>query len=207
MKKLFLLLFSLLLIINCSRDNDDSSDSFVAVMPPETQTGANTFGVTIKGKIYVPRDPIGFSTMPNGKGVTFWGSPDNYSYNELEVIDGASDAGFKMVIHIQKLQELGKAIYVLQKSNFQNGIDSVDKTHIYFSVWDDKIKNYAYYGSIENQGEINIKRFDGSLTSNWIFSGTFKGKFVRKDNPEEIIEITDGRFDFNLNTLPNHPFP
>lgn len=192
----------MLLIISCNRDNDESSDEFVAVLPPETQTGANTFGVTIKGKIYVPRDPTGFSTMPNGKGVTFWGSPDNYSYNELEVIDGASDAGFKMVIHIQKLQELGKAIYVLQKSNFQNGIDSVHETHIYFSVWDEKIKNNAYYGSIENQGELNITRH-----SNGIISGNFKGKFVREDNLDEIIEITNGRFDINSATISNHPFP
>ncbi len=33
------------------------------------------------------------------------------------------------------------------------------------------------------------------------------GKFARYDIPNDIIEITDGRFDINLNTLPNHPFP
>ena len=52
------------------------------------------------------------------------------------------------------------------------------------------ISNYAYYGSIEDLGEINITR-----NSNDIVSGNFKGKFVRYDNPNEFISIVDGRFD------------
>ncbi|WP_447951423.1 hypothetical protein [Chryseobacterium koreense] len=206
MKTLIIHLFTFVVLFSCSRGDNSTKDP-VFSLPPETQIGANTFGVTIKGKVYVPRDPTGSSTMPNGKGMIFWGSPDHFSYNEIEVVDGASSVGFKIVLHIENLQKNGVGKYVLQKSNFLNGIDSIKDNHIFFKIWDPNISNYAYYGSIANQGEIQIKRFDGSLTTNWILSGTFGGRFARNDNATDIIEISDGRFDLNLNTLPNHPFP
>ena len=97
--------------------------------------------------------------------------------------------------------------YQLKTSNFHDGIDSTPVNQIFFKIWDANISNYAYYGSIENQGGIKITRFNGTITTNWILSGTFQGKFVRYDNPNAFITITDGRFDLNLNTLPNTTFP
>jgi hypothetical protein len=51
MKTIFLFMFFAL--AGCS--NDDAKNAIK--LPPETQTGANTFGVTINGKVYIPRDP------------------------------------------------------------------------------------------------------------------------------------------------------
>ena len=93
---------------------------------------------------------------------------------------------------------------ILKQSNFQNGIDSTPLTNIFFKIWDKNINNYAYYGSIENEGLISITRHD---TLNFITSGNFTGKFVKYDNPNEFIQITDGRFDINWITLENTPFP
>ena len=205
MKNLIFILTALLLL-GC-RDSNKADDGFHAVLPPETQTGANTFGVTINGKVYVPRDPTGVNVGTTAKGMIFWGAPDNVSWNEIEIKDGASAVGFQMIIHLQNLQSIGVAQYTLKQSNFHNGIDSIPDNHIYFKIWDNNINNYAYYGSVENQGIINITKFNGSLTQNWILSGNFSGKFVRYDNPNDFITISDGRFDLNLNTLPNHPFP
>ena len=173
------------LLASCSKDNPISSQ-----LPPETQTGANTFGVTINGKVYIPRDPTGFSTFPSSKGMIFWLAPDDISWNELEIKDGASAIGFNLWIHIQNLKTLGVGKYVLHNSNFHNSIDSTPFNHIYFEIWNSSLSNYVYYGSVENQGEINITK-----NSNYITSGNFKGKFVRYDNPNEFITITDGRFD------------
>jgi hypothetical protein len=198
MKKQILTLLAIILLTSCSKD--DSKDP-IFQLPPETQTGANTFGVTINGKIYIPRDPTGSSTNPSTKGLSFWGSPDNVSWNELKVKDGASAVGFNMVIHIQNLQTLGVHQYILQQSNFLDQVDSVPFTHIFFKIWDANISNYAYYGSIGNQGELNITR-----NSNDITSGNFKGKFVRYDNPNDFIIITDGRFDIGPG-LYNKVFP
>ena len=90
----------------------------------------------------------------------------------------------------------------LYKSNFQSRIDSIPNRHIYFKIWDSAISNYAYYGSIANEGVINITRLDSGITS-----GNFSGKFVRSDNPNDFIIINEGRFDINTITLDSHPFP
>ena len=183
-----------LLLIGCSSDSNLGYS-----LPPETQTGANTFGVTIKGKVYIPRDPTGGDIGAPAHGMILWGTSD-FSWTELEVKDGASAVGFKIYIHLQPLASVGKII--LHQSNFHNSIDSTPYSHIYFKIWDPNISNYAYYGSVENQGEINITKLSGGIVS-----GNFKGKFVRYDDPNDFIQITDGRFDINSFTLPNAIFP
>ena len=107
-----------------------------------------------------------------------------------------------MIIHLQNFYTLGIGKYILKQSNFHDQIDSTPFTHIYFKIYDKNINNYAYYGSVENEGELNNTRH-----SNGIISGNFKGKFVRYDNPNEFIQITDGRFDINTTTLDTAVFP
>ena len=57
MKKLIYIL-SFITLTACSND-DNTTKNPTFSLPPETQTGANTFGVTINGKVYIPRDPTG----------------------------------------------------------------------------------------------------------------------------------------------------
>lgn len=195
MKTTILFFMTFVLLSSCTKDNPTK-----AQLPPETQTGANTFGVTINGKVYIPRDPTGGNgVFPSSKGMTLWGT-SNYSWSEVEVKDGASTVGFQMIIHFHPLSSTVQII--LQQSNFHDNVDSTPFPHIYFKIWDANISNYAYYGSAENQGEVNV-----TLLDNGIFSGNFKGKFVRYDNPNEFITIKDGRFDINGFTLPNTVFP
>ena len=191
------LILIIFLLLACNNRNN-SDNELNPKLPPETQVGANTFGVTIKGKVYVPRDPTGVNVGISGHGMIFWASPGSSDWDELEVIDGKSAVGFQIFVHIQNLKTIGVGKYILQKSNFHHGIDSVPFSNIYFKIWDSNIGNYAYYGSVENQGEINITRYD---LPNRIVSGTFKGNFVRYDNPNEYINITDGRFDLNWFTV------
>ena len=198
MKTKILILFVLLFQMSCNKDSETTKQDPVFQLPPETQIGANTFGVTINGKVYIPRDRKGTGYAPTTHALVVWRNPD-FTWYEIEAFDGASPLGFQIYIHMQPLV-LGKL--VLNKSNFHKDVDSIPFTHIYFNVWDSKINKYAYYGSIENEGEINITKLAGG-----ILSGNFKGKFFRYDNPEEIIEITDGRFDINGFTLPNQIFP
>ena len=201
MKTIILLVF--LAITSCNKDSVKQDP--IAQLPPETQTGANTFGVTINGKVYIPRTPTGVNVGGTPQAVRFWRSPDaEHIYDDLEIVDGASNVGFKIIIHLQNLFLNGNGQYVLKQSNFQEQGDSIPFNQIYFKIWDSKISNYAYYGSIENEGKVYVTRYD---FANRIFSGNFSGKFVRYDNPNEFITITDGRFDINWNTIQNHPFP
>ena len=182
---------------SCTKDAEKGDPVFA--LPPETQTGANTFGVTINGKVYVPRDPNGGGINPSSKGMTLFGAT-NFSWYDLAIKDGKSSVGFNMLIHMPQITTVGKVI--LSQSDFKEQYDSGTFTHIHFKIWDANIRNYAYYGSVADQGELNITRL-----SNGIRSGNFMGKFVRYDNPNEFITITDGRFDINSFTLQNHPFP
>jgi hypothetical protein len=204
MKTIFLTLLTFVLLTSCSKDDNKVVVDKTFQLPAETQTGANTFGVTIRGKVYVPRTPTGINIGPTQRAMTLWASPGSTDWDELEVIDGKSAVGFQIFVHIQNLKILGVQQYSLHQSNFNNGIDSVSFSNIYFKIWDSSISNYAYYGSIENQGEINITRYD---LPNRIVSGTFKGKFARFDNANDIIEITDGRFDLNWFTVQSVLFP
>ena len=195
---LFLMLsLSGLMGTSCTKDAEKGDPVFA--LPPETQTGANTFGVTINGKVYVPRDPNGGGINPSSKGMTLFGAT-NFSWYDLAIKDGKSSVGFNILIHMPQITTVGKVI--LSQSDFKEQYDSGTFTHIHFKIWDANIRNYAYYGSIADQGELNITRL-----SNGIRSGNFMGKFVRYDNPNEFITITDGRFDINSFTLQNHPFP
>lgn len=201
MKQIILIFLNALVLAGCS-----TNDSTKSKLPPITQTGANTFGVTIKGKVYIPRDPTGVSVGPEGHAVIFTANfPD--PWRELIIVDGASDVGFKMIIHFKDLVNQGVGNYILKQSDFKDNIDSAPIDHIYFKIFDYTIGNYVYYGSVENQGNITVTRFNGGYMQDWILSGTFSGKFAKYGDPNDVIEITDGRFDFNLNTLYNHVFP
>jgi hypothetical protein len=202
MKTIFLTFLTFVLLTSCSKDDNKAVIDKTFQLPAETQTGANTFGVTINGKVYVPRDPTGVNVGgATAKGMRLVGggvSPNEYT--EIVVVDGASTVGFKITFHIQNLLNVGN--YTLKQSNFQDQADSVLLNHIFFKIWDNNIRNYAYYGSVEDQGVIDLKRHDSG-----IISGIFSGKFVRYDNPNEYLTISDGRFDINSFTVQNHLFP
>ena len=202
MKHIILFFLTTLLLAGCSSDDSNKNK-----LPPITQTGENTFGVTIKGKVYIPRDPTGVSVGPDVHAVIYTGGYADTTWRELIIVDGASSVGFKMIIHFKNLVNQGVGNYILKQSNFKDNIDSAPIDHIYFKIFDYSIGNYVYYGSLENQGNIIVTRFNGSLTQNWILSGTFTGKFAKYGDPNDVIDINDGRFDFNLNSLSSHVFP
>jgi hypothetical protein len=194
----------LILLTGCSKDN---SGDPTFTLPPETQIGANTFGVTINGKVYVPRDPIGFNIGGDTpKGIELLGS-STANWLDLKIVDGASSVGFKMIIHFKDLNVFGVGKHPLSNSNFYGNVDSIDADHLFFMIWNKAIKNYSYYGSIAGQSEVNVTRFNKDNNQNWILSGNIKGKFSLYNSPNEIIEINDGRFDINLNTIRYQPFP
>lgn len=76
-------LILLLALSSCTKDSATKDPTFS--LPPETQAGANTFGVTINGKVYVPRDPKGIS-RPDMK----YKGDSTLPWSEIVVIDGPS---------------------------------------------------------------------------------------------------------------------
>lgn len=204
MKSTILLLFFAL--SSCTKDSTKQDP--VAQLPPETQTGANTFGCTINNQVFYPRD--GSGNLGGGtadKGLIFWGSPDgppNYVWNEIDCgnfKDGKPAS--RMIIHLQGLATNGVGEYTWKSTNFLKSIDGLPQNYLFVKVFDATSNTYKYYGSYENSGKVNLTRYD---FVNRIVSGNFSGKLRLKDGTEEI-DIVNGRFDLKWSTLSETPFP
>lgn len=200
MKNLIFLL--LCIVICCSRDNDTETDN-TSQLPAETQTGANTFGCLVNGKLFYPRDGS-FSTAGSANAVTWWGSSSStYQYDELDVNnfkDGKPINNFWM--HLHDIPTKGTGEYIWMDSNFKHGIDGLMQNYVYVKAFDYNTSTWKWYTSYENSGKTIITKYGGQP----IVSGTFSGK-LRSADGKETIEIIYGRFDINTATIGNQNFP
>jgi hypothetical protein len=201
MKTKILTALILLLVLSCNKDDD--TNEFTPTLPAITQEGKNTFGCYINGVLLTPRDGTGTFNSPD-HGMIFWGSPTNYNYYEIDIRDYKSESGALMNIHILNLSEVQENIYVLNESNCEDNVDSNINNNIYCRILDQQTQTYKWYCSIENGGILNITRYD---FDNRIVSGTFNCTVQNRDNPEETIEITEGRFDIKWDILSETIFP
>ena len=196
--KTTILLLSLFMMMQSSCNKND--DGFTPTLPPITQTGENTFGAYINGRLLTPRSGATGSLGHPASGMLFsgFGEPPNYFYNQIEIKDFKSGTGGLMDIHIIDLHENGEGTFVINESNCFDGIDANPSINIRCRWWDEATQLFKWYCSIENGGTITITHYD---FENRIVSGTFSTTAVNEDNPDDIIEITQGRFDINWGTL------
>ena len=199
MKNLITVLL-LTLLTGCSNDSDSNPES---LLPAITQTGANTFGCLIDGKLFIPRDGTGIWSG-NDPGLSYLGGYPEGAYNEIDIRDYKSEKTTRMLIHLHNLYQIGVADYIINESNGMSNVDGLNHTYLHCKVFNKSTNSYQYYRSFENSGTIKITRYD---FTNGIVSGTFSCRVKNSSNPEDIIEITNGRFDINGYTLPNIVFP
>jgi hypothetical protein len=202
MKNLITILF-VALLSSCSDDSNNPESQ----LPPITHTGENTFGCLIDGRIFIPRDGTGTWAGPDN-AVSIYGDPTgNNQYTEIEVRDYKSQRTAKLLIHIQNLHQIGIGNYVINESNGMSSIDGPNHTYLYCRVFNQSTNSYQYYRSYENSGSINITRYEITPNVSFFISGTFNCSVKNSADPNDVIEITNGRFDFNGATLPNTVFP
>lgn len=191
MKNLILILLTAVSLSCCSKDDNKSPNQ----LPPETHTGANTFGAIINRQIMVPRNSIGY-IPPGGKhNAVSYTETDNWE--EIRASDGKTNLGsiYIYIINKDKIAPLKTGNYDVDNSNGALSYSLAENIMITAIVYDNTGKAKIYL-SIANTGTINITRSDNN-----IISGTFSCKLRFKDNPNDIIEIKEGRFDFNKNTI------
>lgn len=185
-----------LIFVGCSKKDE----GFTPTLPPITQTGENTFGCYVNGVLITPR---------NGTG-TFYG-PDSGMYvagsfgphHDIRVHDFASDRTSSITIRIKYLDSLGVNTYIVNESGCSlSNIPS--NNNIFCRVFDFEEGIYKTYCSFENSGIIEITRHD---VDNNILSGTFSGKVRNMNDSNDIVEITNGRFDIKRLTVYNTVFP
>ena len=200
MKKIFLLLLSFI-AISCSKDN--STETPADQLPPITTTGANTAGCIINGKVLIPKNgsqAIGGSPLYglnlNTQG-TFY--PNRNGYWQLEIANKKDINGVGIILWIKNMS-VGNGDYLVDQSNGELYFYGPNNNQIIAGITENGT-NKTYWSS-QSAGIIKITRSDLGYGIA-MFSGTFNCTLYNKDNPNEIIQITDGRFDINALTL-NH---
>lgn len=167
MKFFFFLALAFIGLI-CCKDRDQDQ----AILPPATQTGANTGGALIDGKIWVAKDE--YPTLNGGGGNSTIYEQANGEYKMKIVFRQVDNLENRIVIYISDVSEITAKTYILDENNvagYENGLD-------YY------ITNIGYTGSI------TFSKFD---RVNKIASGIFN--FKAKNTEGKIVTVTDGRFD------------
>ena len=171
MKKILFITLSIVFLYSCNRDQDTDS------LPEATQSGKNTGGALVDGKVWVAK--IESSSAIQGGNNTYLQS-DPITGREIMTItlrnyqNPVSDA---IEMDINSMQEITAGTYLL------NGID---ENHAV-------IKNGGngyYTDDSNNTGSITLTKFDRSKK---IISGTFQ--FKAKNNAGNVITVSEGRYD------------
>ena len=198
MKTTLLVLF--LALASCSKNNDIPQTP-QDQLPPVTTIGANTAGCIINGKVLIPKNgsqAIGGSPLFGlnfNAGNNFW--PDKNDYWQLEIANKNDTNSSGVILYIKNMTT-GNGTYVINQSNGELYDDGPNNNQIIAGIKENGI--YKTYWSATIAGSISITRSD-LFAGTSIYSGTFSCTLYNKDNPAEIIQITDGRFDINTFTL------
>ncbi len=188
MKKPFLRLpgllsvLALLLFSTCQKDK----------LPPETQEGKNTFGCKINGKNWVPDGGPGFAgAKPISGGFVVMYDEQKKEFVAIEIKANSSNGetvGFYLSTHL-----IG---------NYDLNADTPIKPFSFTP------KNYGLYFSESKSQYVTNSKATGivtvtqsGLSKTGIISGTFSFRCSNVKNPNETVEITNGRFDINVRTL------
>ncbi|WP_017256997.1 DUF6252 family protein [Pedobacter arcticus] len=142
-------------------------------LPKATQEGKNIMAAKVNGKTWVKT--ACWSCIEGGSGLRA-----NYANNILNIVaQQEKDSAKSSIEFLFSVDSPGR---YLSTSGF-NEINYLSKA--------------GYYETTANTiGEINITKID---KTNKIISGTFSFTAENKDNPNDIITVTDGRFDVTYN--------
>lgn len=176
MKKLLLLL-TIALTLSCCNNDDDSGSS----LPPETQTGANTVGCLVNGKVFLPHQE-GLSPSVN----CFYQFVDGEFFFTMAFSDLRGGGVESVSIQTGRITLQANQTYILNKNSFDDG-DFTGGGGSYFPT----LSN-IYSTTIIKTGELTITRVD---LSNSIISGTFWYDAINSEGV--VVEIREGRFDWN----------
>jgi len=164
-----------------SKCKKDTGGKPIDQLPPETQTGANTFGCLVNGQAFLPYESIFSSSSATQCNYQFF----NHKY--YVVISGTNNGTNSVQsvgVYTDSLKISEGQKYVLM--NRINGNASAD----YF--WGASGGNNSLYrtNNYGKSGELFISKLD---TNNQIMSGTFWFNAVDKNG--DSVKVTGGRFD------------
>lgn len=177
--KNLLISFSLLLVLASCKKN------VVTELPPATQTGANTFGASVNGKLWVPSSsPIGGAAKLEAR----------YLVNDLIINArnlGSTPTESEFEIYIKNLN--GPGVYPLNQSTAE--FPNQSASYGYYVYRRINPINQWITGP-QFSGVVNIMLDD---RVNHIVSGTFQFDALNLYGTPDTLHVTDGRFDVKIN--------
>jgi hypothetical protein len=164
--------WGLVLLVACQRENLEPD------LPPETATGANTFGCILNGQPW--------KTTPNVSGQmrTLIAQPDNGGLLNIYATHKGTDNSRWEGIQFFSVNFYGTGKFPISK-HLDNRFSFEDMAkNIYINSKSDDVKE---------SGELIITTFD---TNKGILAGRFWFRLEREDGT--VYEAKDGRFDISL---------
>lgn len=164
---------------SCKKEKTDEEQ-----LPPITQTGANTFGCLINGKLFIPQ---GFEQNKPNFSLTVDPTFQNGNFG-IAVFNKVQEIRFDFGSN--DLKDVGT--YFLE--DFTKSLVaqvSLDKTNCFFGPSSQCI----IQGPCYVKGKLQITRYD---LTNRIFSGIFDFKLFDPSTGCDTFYITQGRFDKKL---------
>ncbi|WP_187477484.1 hypothetical protein [Amniculibacterium sp. G2-70] len=190
-----ILILTTFFLLACKERSNEEEKPYDPQLPPITMVGANTFGCKINGVVMVPRNSIGY-VPPGSNHYPVWtqkGIDNEYKFIQAADLRETKRGG--VFLYLQNT--VGSTIFQSGDYPIFDGItpsylNDNYNNYIYVTVYKNGVANN--YKSIAGTGKITL-----SVNSNLICSGTFNCKAKNVNDPNDIIEITDGRFDFGVN--------
>lgn len=175
MKNLFILFTALITLAGCSKN--------VKELPAPNQTGSNTFGASVNGKLWAPK---GFGIMPTAPIVeASTAGGNNYMIHARNFASSPTETEFEFYLK----DITGPGTYNLNQTT---GVYPNQSASYGFYTERRFQPKYEWITSPDYPGTVTITKLD---QANRIISGTFQFKAKDIYGDAQPITVTDGRFD------------
>lgn len=153
-------------------------------LPPETQTGANTFGCLVNGEVFLPKGP---SLSPILQCAYQYLNTD-YSRGYFFQLSAIHKNNTTDVLSVGIFTDS----LIIANGNFVLGSNQKGNAYALYTRYTDTI-HVKSYTSKDFPGQLTITKFD---EINQIVAGTFWFNIIK--SPGDTIKVTDGRFDMQF---------
>ena len=176
---LLVLLFATLLAASCKKEKAQDNPTELEMLPPATQTGANTFGCLVNGKAW---------TVQNKDCSIICDDPFKVFY------DGANGGNLTIIgKNIDGAKPINQSIIIgLDSTNYKNTfiLNTNNALHLGFTFVNNNLFIRSWDSLVMANGNVMLTKYD---LANGIISGNFEFSLIKPNN--ETINITNGRFD------------
>jgi len=176
MKTILSCLAICLLLTSCKKE--------ITELPPETQTGANTFGAKVNNAFWVPQ---GFGSIPANDILEARMVRDDIIINARNFSSSPTETEFE--IRLNDVTTTGTI-----QLNADVVYPSTEESYAYYVKRKFTPENEWLTGSTAT-GFVNITRID---PVNKIVSGTFQFDMLNMYNSPQPLSVTEGRFDLKI---------